>query len=194
MLFRSGKLRSHLPQLWFALAFHILAPGVAILVARGDPPLQRCRPWAIRAPSQRHWTVARPLTVGGGSGARRHTSTAGVDARCRRRRRGTRGCGQRSESSLAGMALARGRDGSVLYQLMTWTRGGSRARRCSCGSFADVDKWGSHQAHIIPTPNLSLAVKPDCRTRAISATRWRRTRAISTNDVAAHRLAWKNVA
>ena len=34
-----------------------------------------------------HWTVARPFTLAGGSGARRHTSTAGVAARCRRRRK-----------------------------------------------------------------------------------------------------------
>ena len=55
-----GKLRSHLPWLWFALAFHKLAPGVAFLIAHGGQALQGRRPWAVRAPSQRHWTIARP--------------------------------------------------------------------------------------------------------------------------------------
>ena len=34
-----GKLRSHLPRLWFALAFHKLAPGVAFLIVHGAPSL-----------------------------------------------------------------------------------------------------------------------------------------------------------
>ena len=60
-----GKLRSHLPLLRFALALHELAPEVAMLIALGDQQLQGNRSWAIRAPSQWHWTVARPWTVGG---------------------------------------------------------------------------------------------------------------------------------
>ena len=88
MKLAEGKHTSHLPQLFFALAFHILAAGVDILVARGDPPLQGRRPSAIRAASQRNWTEARPFIVRGGSRARGHT--AGVDARTRRRRRGMR--------------------------------------------------------------------------------------------------------
>ena len=101
-----GKRVSNLPRLWQAITCHKLAPGVAVLVGHGDSPLQGRRPWAIWAPSQGHWTEARPSGLWGGSGARRHQHRGAESEQTRRRRRWREeGSGQRS-ATVGGRARA----------------------------------------------------------------------------------------
>jgi hypothetical protein len=67
-----GKLRSHLPWLWFTLTLHKFPAEVPILIGGWDQPLQGHRTGAIRAPRHRHRTIPRP--VAGGCTRARHLS------------------------------------------------------------------------------------------------------------------------